>query len=106
MGFLKRIGGAFKSVGKGFVRGGKFLAGRPELMLIARFAPIPYVHLAVPIVEALENRTDLSGAEKMRSVIRALKNAPELKELKESEVRWVIETALQVAESRVEFQEA
>lgn len=101
--FGKKVGSGTVFVGKKIGRGAAYVVRRPELHLIASFLPIPYLKTAISLVTHLE--AEVSGTERMRRAIDTLRKEPRFVNMKESELRWLIETALQVAEGRVTFQE-
>lgn len=96
---FKTIGRGFKGIGKGVVS----VVRRPELQLIARFLPVPYLMTAIAVVTQIDSKA--SGSDRMVFAINALRTEPRFAKMKESELRWIIETALQVVEGRVAFQE-
>ena len=93
-----KIGGAFKWFGKGTL----WLFKRPEMRLIASFNPIPGLNTAVRVIGAFDNE-DKTGEQKMLAMIAILRQDPMYKNKKESELRWIVETALQVVEGRIKF---
>lgn len=108
---LGKIGAAFKWLGKNIGKGAKetgkgalWIFTRPETRLIASFVPIPGIKTAVEIVGAL-NAKDLLGTTKAAIAVEKLRQDPLFKDMKESELRWIIETALQIVEGRIKYEE-
>jgi len=96
--FFRKIGRGFKTVGKKML----WVVKRPEFRLASRFIPIPYITQAVDIVQVVE-KPGRSGEEKLQDAFEIL--APILREkkdgIKDAQIRWIIETALQIAEGGV-----
>lgn len=93
----------FKVIGRGFKwLGGKFLwfVRRDEILLIARFVPIPAFNAILHMVRAIDNKGE-PGPEKM---IEALLMLPgilklyniDLKDIDNARMRFIIEVAIQV----------
>lgn len=105
LGVFKKIGGGIKWFGKKTGKGALYVVGRPEVRLVTKFLPVPYLNTAVEIVNGLQDKA-VPGTERMRAAIALLREDPHFAGLKESELRWILETALQVAEGRIEFNES
>lgn len=106
MGFLRKIGRGFKKIGSGLKQvglGARWLVRRPEFFVASRLIPIPGLRIAVDLVSAVEDGVHLG--DKMTMVYAEL--APILAAkygiTKESEIRWVVETAVQIMEGKVEL---
>lgn len=103
--FGKKVGKGTAFVGKKIGKGAVDAVHRPEVQFIAHFLPgLPYLKTAIGLIVQFE-RKEGSGTARMRRILEILRAEPQFTQMKESELRWIIETALQVAEGRVIFQE-
>ncbi len=96
--FFRKLGRGFKTLG----RKALWLVKRPEFRLASRFIPVPYITQAVDIVQIVE-KPGKSGTQKFEDAFNIL--APILREkkegIKDSQIKWIIETALQIAEGGI-----
>lgn len=98
MGFLSKVGGAFKKVGKGALWGIKRPEARIAVSFIPGAAPVKEVIKAViPVVVALDSKK-LSNTQKMNKALKDLKPLlyTEFNIKKGSETRFLIELAIQM----------
>ena len=92
----------FKVIGRGFKWiGGKILwfVRRDEVLLIARFVPIPAFDEILTVVRAIDSRGKKSGPAKLieaMALILPILAAYDIKLKDESTLRFIIETAIQV----------
>ena len=97
-GFFKGIGRGFKKVGKGAL----WVFKREEVLFASSLIPIPAFDKVVVLVRSLD-RKNVPGEVKMLEALQKI--LPILKECgvdikKESDIRFIIELALKVAEKK------
>lgn len=94
-GFLKK--------GFGKIRDGlRFVARRREVWIVAEFISPPMLRSILPYVRRINSDRGKNGKEKMLRTIKQLRKEPVFAGMKESKLRWIIETALQVVEGELE----
>ncbi len=94
-GFLKK--------GLGKIRDGlRFVARRREVWIVAEFISPPMLRSILPYVRRINSDRGKSGKERMLRTIKQLRKDPAFASMKESKLRWIIETALQVVEGELE----
>ncbi len=94
-GFLKK--------GLGKIRDGlRFVARRREVWIVAEFISPPMLRSILPYVRRINSDRGKNGKERMLRTIKQLRKDPVFASMKESKLRWIIETALQVVEGELE----
>lgn len=98
------FGFGFLKTGLRKIRDGlKFIARRKEMWLVADFIAPPVIRQVLPYIRRIDEDRGKTGKEKMLRAIKYLRKDPALKKMKESDLRWIIETALKIAEGKLQL---
>ena len=84
--------------------GALFIGRRKETWIIASFVTPPVVRAAIPYIRIIED-DKLNGEQKLARALKALRKDPQFTNMKNSKLRWIVETALQSVEGELQMME-